>query len=165
MELQPASFYTIRFSDCDLFAHLNNARYIDYFLNAREDHLKNSYQLQLNEYYKLGVAWLVGNHEIYYLRPANYNEVVRIQSTLLKVADDYLLVEMMMTNETGTHLKALLWTKFIPIHVQSGKRQNHPELFMDFARKIENSNITTAANSKGRLEELIAGFKANLVKQ
>ena len=29
----------IRFSDCDPFNHLNNARYIDYFINAREDQL------------------------------------------------------------------------------------------------------------------------------
>ena len=29
-----------RFSDCDPFGHLNNARYIDYFINAREDHLR-----------------------------------------------------------------------------------------------------------------------------
>ena len=29
----------IRFPDCDPFNHLNNARYIDYFINAREDHI------------------------------------------------------------------------------------------------------------------------------
>ncbi|MEM8567925.1 MAG: thioesterase family protein, partial [Bacteroidota bacterium] len=32
------SIHTIRFPDCDPFNHLNNARYIDYFINAREDH-------------------------------------------------------------------------------------------------------------------------------
>ena len=30
----------IRFSDCDPIGHLNNQRYMDYFLNAREDHLR-----------------------------------------------------------------------------------------------------------------------------
>jgi acyl-CoA thioesterase FadM len=47
MELTPKSFYTIRFGDCDLFGHLNNARYLDYFINAREEHLKERYQVQL----------------------------------------------------------------------------------------------------------------------
>ncbi len=27
----------IRFQDCDPYAHLNNGRYLDYFMNARED--------------------------------------------------------------------------------------------------------------------------------
>lgn len=29
----------IRFPDCDPFNHLNNSKYIDYFINAREDQL------------------------------------------------------------------------------------------------------------------------------
>jgi len=29
----------IRFQDCDPHNHLNNAQYIDYFMNAREDQL------------------------------------------------------------------------------------------------------------------------------
>ncbi len=159
MKLTPASVYTIRFNDCDPLGHLNNARYLDYFLNAREDHLKNAYQLQLTDYYKLGVAWVVSNHEIYYLRPANYNERVRIQSSLLKASDEFLLVEMLMTNEAETHLKALLWTTFVPIHVQSGKRQNHPASFMDFARSIENNTTLITGGSKERLDALSTEYK------
>ena len=37
MNKTPHSFYTIRFTDCDLFGHLNNGRYIDYLLNARKN--------------------------------------------------------------------------------------------------------------------------------
>jgi len=31
------STYQVRFQDSDPFRHLNNARYLDYFVNARED--------------------------------------------------------------------------------------------------------------------------------
>ena len=60
----------IRFSDCDPFNHLNNSRYIDYFINAREDHLLayhdfNLYDLAKEK--KLGwvavSAWL-GRHTL-----------------------------------------------------------------------------------------------------
>ncbi|MGB0837938.1 MAG: acyl-CoA thioesterase, partial [Flavobacteriaceae bacterium] len=37
----------IRFQDCDPFNHLNNGKYIDYFVNAREDHLLEFYNLNL----------------------------------------------------------------------------------------------------------------------
>jgi acyl-CoA thioester hydrolase len=43
MEKTPISFYTVRFNDCDPLGHLNNSKYIDYFLNAREDHLKEHF--------------------------------------------------------------------------------------------------------------------------
>ena len=39
----------IRFQDCDPFRHLNNARYTDYFMNAREDQLAQFYGNWLHE--------------------------------------------------------------------------------------------------------------------
>jgi YbgC/YbaW family acyl-CoA thioester hydrolase len=137
MQQTPFSFYPIRFSDCDLLGHLNNARYLDYFMNAREDHLKNSYQVRLSDYYTMGLAWVVGSHEIVYQRPAKYNENVCIQSTLLEAKPNYLLVEMLMLNEAQSHVKALLFSKFIPISIETGKRTHHPEAFMQFATSIE----------------------------
>src|SRR5258708_38522361 len=109
MEKKPTPFYKVRFSDCDLFGHLNNARYIDYFLNAREDHLKDHYDIDLKNFYGQSLAWLVGSHEILYRKPALYNEQVFISSSLIKVSDDLLLLEMIMMDEKQTHLKSILW--------------------------------------------------------
>ena len=136
MTKQPNSFYTIRFGDCDLLGHLNNARYIDYFINAREDHLKQAYDVELMTYFKQGIGWVVGGHDIAYLRPAAYNEVVKISSSVLVAMPDHLLVEMIMTDEKDTHLKAFLWTKFIPINIKTGKKEVHPDEFMAFAKSL-----------------------------
>ena len=102
MNKTPYSIYTIRFTDCDLFGHLNNGRYIDYLLNAREDHLKTEYGLDLTDFYKQGVSWLVAGHEISYIRPAAYNERVCIKSVLIKAEPGSLLVEMLMMDENQT---------------------------------------------------------------
>src|SRR5690349_21853557 len=126
MEKTPFSFYKIRFSDCDLFGHLNNARYIDYFLNAREDHLKDNYDLELKNFYSQNLAWVVASHEILYRRPALYSERVFISSTLVKIAGDIIQVEMLMMDEKQAHLKAILWTTFIPVNAKTGKRETHP---------------------------------------
>lgn len=136
MEKHPHSYYTIRFGDCDPFGHLNNARYVDYFLNAREDHLKAAYDLDLKRFYDNGLTWFVGSHEIVYLRPANYNETVKITSTLLEATSEYLLVEMIMTDSDSAHLKSVMHTRFIPVSLKTGKRQNHPEEFLTFAQSI-----------------------------
>jgi YbgC/YbaW family acyl-CoA thioester hydrolase len=136
MEKTPHSHYTIRFSDCDPFGHLNNARYIDYFLNAREDHLKTAYQMDLKSFYQQGLTWFVGSHEIAYLKPADYNESVMISTSLIDAAPDSLLVEMVMTDQQRSHLKALMHTRFIPVSLKSGKRENHPQDFMQFAQSV-----------------------------
>ena len=37
----------IRFQDCDPFNHLNNASYINYLINAREDQLIKYYDIDI----------------------------------------------------------------------------------------------------------------------
>lgn len=159
MNKTPFSFYTIRFSDCDLFSHLNNARYIDYFLNAREDHLKDVYQLELSSYYRKGIGWLVGSHEISYLRPAAYNEKICIKTALLGVSPELLLVEMSMMDEQQTHLKSYLWTKFIPVNIKTGRKDNHSEEFMQFAQSIETKDADISKGYQYRLKEVAYNYK------
>jgi YbgC/YbaW family acyl-CoA thioester hydrolase len=153
------SIYTIRFTDCDLFGHLNNGRYIDYLLNAREDHLKSAYGLNLADFYKQGLSWLVAGHEISYIRPAAYNEQVCIKSALLKAEPGSLLVEMLMMDEHEMHLKSLMWTKFIHVNVKTGRRENHTESFMDFAVSIEVNDIDIRKGYQNRLKQIIEDMK------
>jgi YbgC/YbaW family acyl-CoA thioester hydrolase len=156
----PSSFYTIRFSDCDPLGHLNNGRYIDYFLNAREDHLQENYQLNLKDFYYQGISWVVNSHEITYLRPADYTEKVKISSRVLNAATDHLLVEMRMTDENETHLKALMWTKFVPINIKTGKRENHSASFMEFAKSVETNEFAIERGYKERLREIIGEMRS-----
>lgn len=159
MNKTPHSHYTVRFTDCDLFGHLNNGRYIDYLLNAREDHLKTEYGLDLTDFYKQGVSWLVAGHEISYVRPAAYNEKVCIKSALIKAEPGSLLVEMLMMDENQTHLKSLMWTKFIHVNVKTGRRENHTETFMDFANSIEVQDVDINKGYQFRLKEIIENMK------
>ncbi|CAN5452819.1 acyl-CoA thioesterase [soil metagenome] len=134
MELK--SFYKVRFSDCDPFQHLNNARYLDYMINAREDHLKEYHGIDLAEYAKQGMGWVVSGHEINYLKPARYNEGICIFSQLLEASENHLLVEVRMMDMKESHIKAILWTKFTPINLATGKRAQHTDAFFTLATKL-----------------------------
>lgn len=158
MNKNPKSDYKIRFNDCDLFGHLNNARYIDYFMNAREDHLKECYNLDLTEYYKNGLAWVVTHHEIAYLRSAIYNEMVTVQSTLLVADNDSLFVEMIMMNQEQSHIKSIMRTKFTAINSKTGRKEQHPTEFMEWAKTIEKTEVLTP-NLQDRIKELRIVFK------
>jgi acyl-CoA thioester hydrolase len=152
MEKQLQSTYVVRFSDCDLFGHLNNARYIDYFMNAREDHLKQYYDMDLKTFYSQGLSWFVGGHEILYLRPAQYNERVIIYSSLFHATDDSLWVEFVMMDEKETHNKSIMWTKFVPVNIKTGKKENHPPSFMDFVSQVKIDGVDLQAGLRSRLK-------------
>ncbi|MES1226910.1 MAG: acyl-CoA thioesterase [Bacteroidota bacterium] len=150
------SFYTIRFPDCDPFGHLNNSRYIDYMLNAREDHLKEFYQLDLSSFYKKGIGWMVAKHEIQYIKPALYNERVCIQSGLIDVGESLLQVEMTMWDEAVKKCKAILWTTFTSVNLKTGKRENHDQEFGEFLKTLHIQNINVAGGLKDRIAALMA---------
>ena len=154
MYMQVQTFYTVRFNDCDPFSHLNNSKYIDYMLNAREDHLSQFHQIELGNFHKMGFGWVVTNHEIQYLRPAAYNEKICIQSDLIETGDSHLMVEMRMYDETANTLKAILWTKFTCVNMKTGKKEIHPADFMTLANDLLIPNINVNNGLKGRMSEL-----------
>lgn len=156
MNINPSSTAEIRFSDCDLFGHLNNARYLDYFLHAREQHLKHEYGMHLQNFYKEGLGWVINSHEIVYLKPALYAEIVNIQTTLRRVTEDSLVAEMLMTNEKRSHIKAIVWTKFTPVNIKTGKKDIHPTALMELLNQLENKEAAVTGNIQDRINTLLA---------
>ena len=144
----------IRFPDCDPFNHLNNSKYIDYFINAREDQLMRYYDFDI---YKLaqekGISWVVAQNQIAYLAPATIMETVTIQTQLLFYNDKILVLEALMWNESKTILKAVLWSKFIHFNLKTKKSEAHSEELMIFFRQIENPLEQTITFEK-RVENL-----------
>lgn len=158
MTMQIQTFYVVRFNDCDPFGHLNNSKYIDYMLNAREDHLSEFHQIRLSDFHKRGIGWVVANHEIQYIRPAAYNDKICIQSDLIDAGDAHVVVEMRMYDESLNSLKAILWTKFTCVNMKTGKKEMHPDDFNTIAKDLLVPHININNGLKGRLTEL---FKKN----
>jgi len=153
--IEPHSFYAIRFNDCDPFGHLNNSRYIDYFLNAREDHLVVHYQFSFPEWIKKGLGWVVTNNEISYLKPANAYETVCIRTSLIEYAESQLLVEAIMTDEKQQQIKAVQWTRFVFVNIQAGKKEKHPADLMEWVMSLKNDQVEASAGMKVRLAQLL----------
>ena len=129
----------IRFQDCDPFNHLNNAKYIDYFINAREDQIEKYYGLDIFELTKTDkIGWVVASNQIAYISPAFTMETVCIQSKLIQFSDKSFTVEMTMWNDEQTKLKALLWVKFIHVDLKTQTAKKHSdELMTLFASIVE----------------------------
>jgi len=126
----------IRFQDCDPYAHLNNGRYLDYFMNAREDQLWKTYDFNIYEYSKTtGLGWVVTQNQISYIRPALLMEEVTIESQLIECKGKFLQVEMRMY-DGERKLKSLLWAQFIHIDIRQAKSVNHAEELQGLFERI-----------------------------
>jgi len=127
----------IRFQDCDPLKHLNNAKYFDYFFNAREDHVAEVYNFDYNDYFENNhTSWVVYNHQIGYVSSARVSEWVTIISSTVYYNEDTLVTEYVMTDEHLQVLKAVLWTTSKYIDVRTGKKTPHPPEVMEFFDKV-----------------------------
>ncbi|WP_046243677.1 acyl-CoA thioesterase [Hymenobacter terrenus] len=139
----PETTHRIHFQDCDMLGHLNNARYLDYFLNAREDHTSEHYALNLGELAReQNAAWVITKHHISYLKPARQGVQVRILSQLIHFDNSNLVLEMQMRDEAGTRLLALLWSEMTYITTPTGTRTDHANAMMELLDKLDVEDVS-----------------------
>jgi thioesterase III len=139
----------IRFQDCDPLQHLNNAKYFDYFFNAREDQVPKLYGVEVIDFIKkYNAAWVVYNHNISYVRPAKVGEWVRIMTRVLWYDHQTVVVEYYMTDDSKKELKTILWTTLRYVHIKSGQSTQHEGAVVDYLKAtslqldLENVSIT-----------------------
>lgn len=138
----PESSYVIKFQDCDPLGHLNNVRYLDIFLNAREEHTLKHYALNLMEVLKQHrTAWVVTNHQIAYIRPADHGKTVQLQSRIIHFDNSTIVVESIMLNESRSKLKSVLWTTFRYVSTETGRPTDHTDDLMDLLEELDDDAI------------------------
>lgn len=129
----------IRFQDCDPFNHLNNGRYIDYFMNHREDAIIKHYGLDIYKMAKEeGKSWVSGSNQLAYLRPAITMEPIVIQSQLIQYDSSNIWVEMRMYDAAKTQLKAVMWAQVVHFDLLKQRKAIHSEEHMNLFQSILN---------------------------
>ena len=127
----------IRFQDCDPFNHLNNASYLNYMNNAREDQLINYYGIDIYEMAKTeGKSWVTGSNQIAYIRPAFLMEEVIIESQLIKFDQHNVHVEIRMWNHDKTEIKAIMWSTFVHFNLVTQSKESQSEELMDLYKSV-----------------------------
>ena len=147
----------IRFQDCDPFNHLNNAAYLNYFVNAREDQILEHYEIDI---YKMaraeGKSWVVASNQISYINPAFLMEEVIIESQVLKFDTSSISIEMKMWNKDKTKIKAVMWSTLVYFNLMKQKREQHSEELMNLFNSVLNPIKTN------QFETRINYFKKNV---
>lgn len=145
----------IRFQDCDPLQHLNNAKYFDYFFNAREDQVPKLYGIEMIDMIKKYQAtWVVYSHTISYIRPARIGEWVRIRSRLIWYNHNTIVVEYYMTDDSQTELKTLLWSTMRYVTMSDGKSTDHQGAVVDFLKATLEETDIEQTSIKERIREI-----------
>jgi acyl-CoA thioester hydrolase len=159
----PETTHHIYFQDCDMLGHLNNARYLDYFLNAREDHTTAHYALNMGELAReQKAAWVITKHHISYLKPARQGVQVRISSQLIHFDNSSLVLEMQMRDESGTRLLALLWSEMAYVTMPAGTRTDHANAMMDL---LDDLDVEDVSYDPDGFDERVKEVRQQLKKQ
>lgn len=154
---EPCTSTVIRFQDCDPFGHLYNSRYIDYFINAREDHLAEYYDLDIYERQKTcRENWLITKHHIAYVYPVVFRETVVIKTGLLTFNHNSILMEGIMSGTEQKNLKSVIWTWFKYFDFIKGKATGHPDNIMELFAAIAMGNKTDCSDFDLRVQRLRA---------
>ncbi|MFC6267011.1 acyl-CoA thioesterase [Frigoriflavimonas asaccharolytica] len=148
MEKEIASSAKIRFSDCDPIGHLNNVKYIEYMLNAREDHVESFYGFTYEEYSrKTGCTWITIQNEIAYLKEVRYNAKVVITSKTIEVSDRISKIEILMKSEDEKTINAVLWINVIYFNMKTRASEIQPEdvkeLFKKYLVSLDQKDFKT----------------------
>lgn len=141
-----SSLVKIRFADCDPLGHLNNVKYLEYMLNAREDHVEEHHGFTYEEYArKNGYTWVAIENQIAYLKEVRVNQKVQISSKTIEVTDRVVTVEILMKDTNTGKVCALLWVKAIYFNLMTRKSENQPkeviDQFSEFLQPISESSF------------------------
>ena len=137
MDKEISTKVKIRFSDCDPIGHLNNVKYLEYMLNAREDHVEEGYGFTYDEYTKkTGCTWITIQNEIAYLKEVRYNSKVVISSKTIEISDRISKVELLMKSEDEKTIHCVLWITVIYFNMKTRQSDVHPEETKNLFRKF-----------------------------
>lgn len=152
MQKELSTVVKVRFSDCDPIGHLNNVKYLEYMLNAREDHVEQGYGFTYEEYTRrTGCTWITIQNEIAYLKEVRYNAKVQITSKTIEISDRLSKVEILMKSEDGQTVHSILWLTVIYFDMKTRRAAVQPpetiSMFKDFLVELEEPDFRTRVAS------------------
>lgn len=157
---EPESSAVIRFQDCDPFGHLNTARYIDYFFNARTDQVAAAYGLHIiDRETRPNESWVVNKMQIAYIYPAQLMERVIIRTRLIHTTPHTLAVEGLMLNADGARLKAVGWVDFTYVSLHTGRPTAHPGDLQEFFQLLVVEGVYDPDGFNQRVSDLRDEFR------
>ena len=103
----------------DMYQHVNNARYLEFLEEARWDFIES--KVNLKEWGKKGLGFVVAKIEINYRKPASLDQVVEIKSQISRLNIKSATIEQSIYLENTDTLIANADVTFVIVDIKTGK--------------------------------------------
>jgi acyl-CoA thioester hydrolase len=159
---EPETLERVRFEDCDPFGHLNNAKYLSYFTNARERHVAEFYGFELHGLSRTeGLNWFVRRAQVEFMRPVDYGSEVLIRTRLIRFSQIAILIEALMMDKGAENLHSICWMDLIFVDLKSGRPARHGADLMALFHGVHfNEGEIECDNFPRRVKQIRSGVRA-----
>lgn len=127
----------IRFNDVDMFGHINNAIYLQYFdlgkLRYFEDVLGKDYILK-------GFTAAIVNINCNFYSPSYINEELDVQTAVISFGDKSFTLEQQIVGRANRQVKCACRTIMAGIDLKTNSSTSIPRYFIDKIREFESAN-------------------------
>jgi len=103
----------------DMYQHVNNARYLEFLEEARWHFIES--KIDLKEWMKKGLGFVVVNININYRKPASLDQVIEIQSKFSKISVKSATIEQKIFLEDSDTLITYADVTFVIVNTKTGK--------------------------------------------
>jgi len=110
---------TVRGFHCDMFAHVNNARYLEFLEDARWDWLNKT--IDYKYFIKNDISFIVASVTINYRAPAVLNDILTITAATGKIGNRSGQIEQKVIRKSDDRLIADATITFAVVNNKSGK--------------------------------------------
>jgi len=110
---------TVRGFHCDMFAHVNNARYLEFLEDARWDWLNKT--IDYKYFIKNDISFIVASVTINYRAPAVLNDILTITAATGKIGNRSGQIEQKVIRKSDDKLIADATITFAVVNNKSGK--------------------------------------------
>jgi len=108
---------TIRGFHCDVYGHVNNARYLEFLEEARWDYVTTV--AKLNSLGEQGLGFIVAAINIEYRRPVGLGDVVEIHSQMAGVSEKRAIMRQRICNQANGKLVAEAQVSFAIVDLET----------------------------------------------
>ena len=117
----------VRPDDIDMNQHVHNAKYLDYVLAARFDHMERCYQMSMEAFIERGFSWFVRASYMEHKRPLHIGDTAAVKTSVMEIRDRGVKVAFNITKEADGKTVAKGWLDYAMVSLQSGRPQSIPD--------------------------------------
>lgn len=121
----------VRQDEIDMFRHVHSSKYLDYVLHARFDQMERCYGMSMDEFFKMGLGFVVKTSHIEYKRPLVLAEKFTVTTWVEGISGADVEVRFEIRKKETSKPAAAGWCLFTMTQLETGRAATIPNSIIE----------------------------------